>query len=760
MKIFNNHLPTNPLILTILFSICFSWAALSQNFVQLENVEMRGGYLGAMSWCDYNSDGFPDLLVSGSDYGTPLSYATFYLNNGDNSFTLANISIVPKVIYGSMAWGDMNNNGTPDLVLAGTTSGFCADNYTGIYKNNGDGSFEEVLHDLPNLSQCFFEWIDIDNDGWNDIYYQGINADNEFDLGVFKNLHNNQFELAGIDIEKISGPRGNFTANRAVWADFDNDGLKDVAISMSSQLEFDYVFYKNLGTFNFEFIDIGLPHLNYVHQKAGDFNQDGLMDLVFTGSDKLDLSSVDWHADLHFYFNHGDLQFSEDYKIDNIGIFWTTLDIGDYSNDGFLDVMVYGTASDFSTIRFFVNNQDNTFSDLEHNVIGAEDGSSWFADFDNDNDLDLALTGRFNSSNDYEATFVYENQENLTNQPPQPPDTLRIFAVNDDLTISWNEGTDDLTAPVSLFYNLQIGTDEFPNSLISSCSMDGKLKINNTGNLNLNNSFLYKDFPEGSFQAGVQSIDHAFNASNFSIPLEFCFKHSRHLFSDTITGCYGDSVLLQVEGSYLSYLWNTGSTDSVVFVKDNKFFNVNLTHTDGCISSETTYVKFYDKPLLNLGMDTTISIYDTLVIYPESLYNSIVWNDGSTADSLIVIGNNYTPETYDFWAQVTNAYGCMVSDTISVTMVDNSSIKEKEAQLNFSLFPNPASEYVRIVSKGEYSGTASIELLDFTGKAIFAKKGILNDELINIDISNEKPGIYLVKFNLGNSYSVKKLIIK
>jgi hypothetical protein len=635
----------------------------------LPDLDLKGGYLGFASWCDYNSDGYIDFVISGSDSGNPMEHVEFYKNNGDNTFSTDIIDNMPRVIYGDMAWGDMDNNGTPDLIYAGTTSGFCEQNVTGVYKNNGNGTFTSVSHEIPRLQSCHVDWVDVNNDGWQDIYFHGINADNEFDLGIFKNLGNGIFEEVETNIEKIDGPRGNFTTNQAVWADFDNDGLMDVSISMSSQLEFSFVFYKNLGDFNFQLIDIGLPQLNYVHQKAGDINQDGLIDLIFAGSTKMSVSSPDMQADAYIYINQGNLDFTEASKIDNLGIMWNTLELGDFNNDGFPDLMIYGTGSYLKVTQLYVNNHDNTFSNISHSILQIDEGGAWFADCDNDNDLDILISGRIDVMDDYEETFVYENQIAIGNQNPQPPAMVDVFAINNNVLITWPEGSDDMTPGNSLFYNLQMGTAENPNALISPFAMSEKLKAINMGNQNLNNEFYYKNLAEGSYQIKVQSIDHAYNASQFSDAFEFCFKHTQHLFPDTIYACTGDTVNLQIGGDYLGCRWNTGEQGLAIDVTQPGFYNANLIHLNLCISSETTYVFFYPTPDVNLGPDTILCQNESIILETTNPGCAYLWNNGSTSSTLLVDGNDFEPGVYEFSVQVLNTLGCVGMDTISLELV-------------------------------------------------------------------------------------------
>jgi len=73
----------------------------------------------SMGWGDPNDDGHPDLAVMGSTSGGPALH--LYLNDGNGTFSDSQ-SIVGDtgLENGDLAWGDFNSNGRPDLVVTGS----------------------------------------------------------------------------------------------------------------------------------------------------------------------------------------------------------------------------------------------------------------------------------------------------------------------------------------------------------------------------------------------------------------------------------------------------------------------------------------------------------------------------------------------------------------------------------------------------------------------------------------------------------------
>jgi hypothetical protein len=741
----------------ISFCLVFSLVVSAQNFQRVPNVDLKGGYLGFASWCDYNSDGLLDIFVTGEDFGGDFQHAELYKNNGDKTFSESNITNIPRVIYGDQAWGDYDNNGTPDLLYAGTRSGFSEANITKLYKNIGGIDLVEVPNILPSLDKCTLDWVDVNNDGLIDIYLQGINSSNQFEMGIYKNMGQDSFVKIEVDLNAISGSYVNCGSNSAKWADFDNDGLKDVVMGKSTNQTFSLEFYKNLGNFKFQLIDIGLPNLNYVKLATSDFNQDGLMDFVFIGSTQPSLISSDVTADIHVFINQGGMKFTEGFTINNVGAFINTLDVGDIDNDGFPDIMLYGAGGYTRSLKLYKNKRDGSFGYMSHFITDSDSGGASFGDFDNDNDLDILYYGRMYYPNEFETTCVYENNSVTTNSQPSAPDSIKAWAQDNDLNISWNKGKDDATLPTGLYYNMNIGTSSNPNLLLSGCSLDGKLKTPNTGNMDQNQSFWYLNFPEGNFQITLQSIDNSYNASGFSEANNICFKKTTHIFGDSILICEGENVVLSAPAEYPGYLWNTGSTAQTIVASETGLYNVNLLHPDGCISSETVFLKVQAKPEFYLGSDTTITTKDSLVLSAYQPNATYLWSDNSQDYHLLVRGEDEGLGKHTFWLKVTNQYGCFNLDTIVVTVIKETGNDPAE---NMKVYPIPIQDDFTIENEEVITGTTKITIVNTSGNLIYQDFTERMEKVEIIKLPDLNNGVYFltIENKASDIHQVFKLV--
>lgn len=227
-----------------------------------EDVTFKAG-LGALhpsqtaAWADFNLDGYVDLFVGNESFArinkSPSHRSQLFLNNGNGTFTdvSAKVGIDVDDFVKGVTWGDVNNDGLPDLyisVLYGKNK---------LYVNKGgtspnDWHFEERAAaagvELPFSSFPAWFW-DFDEDGWDDLLVLSYDVDrNMADMvareylklplelerdgkkitvessRLYRNNHNGTFT----DVTRSAGLTGKaIYAMGANFGDLDNDGYPD-----------------------------------------------------------------------------------------------------------------------------------------------------------------------------------------------------------------------------------------------------------------------------------------------------------------------------------------------------------------------------------------------------------------------------------------------------------------------------------------------------------------------------------------------------
>jgi hypothetical protein len=133
---------------------------------------------------DLNKDGIPDLVISDSDQDYQNFELTTMLGKGDGTFAAAVHTASVPVGGGKLAVADFNGDGNPDVAQGGC----CGDSWLTVYLGNGDGTFSAQygLAEAASIGQIVA--VDINGDGRPDIL-AGPEEGGGLGLEVFLNLY-------------------------------------------------------------------------------------------------------------------------------------------------------------------------------------------------------------------------------------------------------------------------------------------------------------------------------------------------------------------------------------------------------------------------------------------------------------------------------------------------------------------------------------------------------------------------------------------
>ena len=212
-----------------------------------------------MAFADYDNDGWTDIYVANDSMQSFL-----YHNNGNGTFT--ENGIAAGVAYNEdgnavagmgVDFADYNNDGLADLVV----TDLATEKYM-LFRNAGDGTFSNETNEsgLAQASQLSSGWgvrfVDIDNDGWKDLYVAQGHTDDEM-FGSSKTLTYRQRPMLlknnkGFLSPWPGGPgralASSFIGRGMATGDLDNDGAIDIVVSNIGQNA--YVLHNNIGKDN------------------------------------------------------------------------------------------------------------------------------------------------------------------------------------------------------------------------------------------------------------------------------------------------------------------------------------------------------------------------------------------------------------------------------------------------------------------------------------------------------------------------------
>jgi hypothetical protein len=236
------------------------------------------------TWADYDTDGDLDLLLTGATTSDDRFIALY----GNDSGTLTALSGtgLTGLSAAAVAWGDYDNDNDPDLLLAGTDA--TATRQTVLYRNNSDGTFtadSAATSAIPGLSGADADWGDYDNDGNLDLLLAGDADDGGVGAPlteIYRNDGGTEWNLTN-----VGAPLPRIDDGVARWGDYDGDGDFDALLSGTDGVSTDTtrIYTNNGGAFALDSDATGdLPDVQQGVIAWADYDNDGDLDLFLGGT--------------------------------------------------------------------------------------------------------------------------------------------------------------------------------------------------------------------------------------------------------------------------------------------------------------------------------------------------------------------------------------------------------------------------------------------------------------------------------------------
>jgi hypothetical protein len=334
-----------------------------------------GGYGMGAAVGDYDGDGLPDL------YLTQYGRSVLYHNEGNGKFT----DVTEKAGVGapgwssSAVWFDYDNDGRLDLFVcqfvdfSKEKNLFCGNAQTGeryyciprgynpapsrLFHNNGDGTFTDVSKESGISEHLGKAWgvvaTDVDNDGRMDLFV----ANDTMPNFLFANRGKGKFEEIGTEAGVAYDEGGRARSGMGVdSADYDQDGWMDLFVANIDHEKYSLYHNGHDGSFKDVSASNGIASATWLMSGWGlkffDFDNDGNLDLLLANGNPDDtiqehFKDVLYEEPLLLFRNTGR---SFEHAFENVSaiagpvferpLAARGLAIGDYDNDGAVDVLV------------------------------------------------------------------------------------------------------------------------------------------------------------------------------------------------------------------------------------------------------------------------------------------------------------------------------------------------------------------------------------------------------------------------------------
>jgi len=697
--------------------------------------------------------------------GEDISFMSPFQNsnnfNGDN--------LIPSLYDAKVAIKDLDNDGMPEVILAGASSQIESEATAAVYLlrmnlyegetdlgfNNFYFTYEKLIENnaaLEGLSFLSFDLGDVDGDADYDLLFTGFGFD-----GYETILFENTGDLNG---DLFVETNNNFIAVRegsASFIDIDGDGLLDVVFTGQSGDGDTFRVYKNTGNIqNFAALEVGLPAIRKSNVDFGDFNEDGYYDILYSGT-------------------------------------------------------IQGEGRTTRLAEF--NPSTRLFEDSEFDVSGYLDANVGFGDFDGDGDLDFVLSGE-DANNDsgqiQQIADIFINVRDLATTPNSRISLAkegnnsgigaptistarrrRIEQNSYEVTVEWGGAKNKEGNPDSaLTYELKVGTSKNGTEILSTvANSDGVRAIATTGNAESNKSWKL-NLPEGTYFAQVQAVDASYQGSAFSEIFEFAVVNSFKLGDAN-----GDDVVnvLDLTTNIEFIMTNVEPTAFVPEVADVNLDGViNVTDISGIVdiilnpetsTSRIALSKAVDRSdyfsnevvgdaklalqngavtlrsdrevvalQFSVNKDAAIRLNDRLTsnfsvvsFERDNRMHYLVYslnneNILGVTDQLFTVSGNTKLDVNDLAA---NASGV---GTLSIEFLDESYLDQYNNGAVF--YPNPARDVASLYVGLENAVRVQVELFNMQGTPVLQYATERNVDQINLNVSNLSSGLYAARIQI------------
>lgn len=474
----------------------------------------------SLSACDMNQDGIMDVVAfetAGRTYNDEpfvdnVSREGIFLGNGDGTFEQLKPQFVDSegnpaefdmryILSGDVA--DFNNDGLPDIVGMGYHTNKSGDptTYTDanvILLNRGGGVFEishfltdpYVLEYGQDGKKYHFECgqvlaYDFNNDGYVDFFINS-NSNDRDELGTTDGSNTHFTDLFLNDPEHPGHFRRQYVTDGAIpaiseggiaVADFNNDGTPDIYLSgWAGDGRQNYVY----GVYTSSIAPDG--SVTYTAKGAA-----GTSEMRGQNSTNRQYGAMDWDGDGNF------------------------------------DIFNLGWSPEVSAQTCFIGMGDGNASFEESiRMGGGSEGCLVFIDYNGDGVNDYVTVSQSSDETFYSGINGLKNVFSATKNPnttvltPQKPENLKAEVADGKLILTWDMPAGAVGNETFEYYVMNSDGKVVAggNSFIGG-DKDGVRKVNQPGNA-YNARKITLVLPDGSYTAGVQTVNASYNGSPFS----------------------------------------------------------------------------------------------------------------------------------------------------------------------------------------------------------------------------------------------------
>jgi hypothetical protein len=218
--------------------------------------------------------------------------------------------------------------------------------------------------------------------------------------------------------------------------------------------------------------------------------------------------------------------------------------------------------------------------------------------------------------------------------------------------------------------------------------------------------------------------------------------------------CKGDTITLDGDPGFVSYLWSTGDTTQSITVTKADIYTLTVVDDDGCRggSAPVAVQKFPtpQRPLIARSGDVLTS---SRAYQYQWLRNHVPIPGATNQFYQVTAIGSYT-------VRISDSSGCTAeSIPLDVSVLDVGELPPAITALD--LYPNPASGSATLFLRLRVPGEALIEVHDMLGRRVLQRRRTVDDRGLRevLSLQGLQPGMYFVRVTAGNSHVLRPLLL-
>lgn len=220
-----------------------------------------------------------------------------------------------------------------------------------------------------------------------------------------------------------------------------------------------------------------------------------------------------------------------------------------------------------------------------------------------------------------------------------------------------------------------------------------------------------------------------------------------------------------------AFLWNTNQTTRSITVTTEGSYTVTITGTNGCkATSSPVAVKRIGClppaiPTISLSGSNIIAPGQTVTLI-SSIGGGYLWSTGATTRSITVsTAGNYTVRIYSGGSCYSTSLAVnivVVAPRESNSLSGNDNKNTQESLVELKAYPNPARTEMNLSFFSKENNTASLKLIDITGRDILTHNvsAVKGENQIQLNVAEYSRGVYFATLICNDQKQTIRVVIE